>query len=332
MTQIALAAITEPGSIIRPNEDAFFIWQDERYTILAVMDGVTQMLAFPTQAVLCQFQGSALTPGGFAAAITRATFARLFVAEPTIPLRAALTEANAAIRTRVIEVLGDCTLAAFIAHEPRLAPLRDDPRYIRPMLPATVVTLARLDHATSRLECAHLGDTALLRFRAGTAPVAVTHQPHRVVPDRAYTALRALPLDASYFPPAYAHLTPAMLTVDMAGRFYHNFVDAAGQTDATIGAGVLNGLPEMADYRRDYALDLLPEDEIVLCSDGFLWPHDPFTEQTLMRMHAAIATHTLAGYLAAVRASEDERAAADRGPRLKIHDDATALWLRYRPN
>jgi hypothetical protein len=337
---ITLATISASGSATRANEDAFFVHQDLWRVTLGVLDGVTQMITSPVLDAISTYHGRQLTPGGYAAAEGRTRLTHALSLGLGMPLRTALKAANAHIRRRVSAVLSGqpnaasledaALLAAFQHADPRLGVLGGDPRAVRVLLPAAVVTVARLDLATMQLECAHLGDTALLHFPAAGPPVAVTHQPQQGAPDPTYVALRALPLDASYFPSDYAHMAPQALVQDMTGRFYHNYQASDGTIEPSIGVGVLDGLPAMEAFIREYHVSIAPGDRVIVCSDGFLWPNEPFTEATLARMGASIAANGLAGWLAEVHAEQTRIAANDPLPRLKVHDDATAIELHVR--
>jgi hypothetical protein len=127
---------------------------------------------------------------------------------------------------------------------------------------------------------------------------------------------------------------PFIRNLDRDHRIYHNFVDENGATNPARGVGVIDGLPQLADYIRTGMITLDGLAAIIVVSDGAIWPaplHETPRAQKARyeRMWAQVRQEGLSGYLAALRAEERADSNRERYPRFKLHDDATAvaLWL-----
>ncbi len=317
--------VCEASSPERANEDTYLIWQTATQLIVAVFDGVTQLLDYPSRALFARSEGAVVTSARFAAQCARSAIMQELIERPQAPLRDLLLRANDAIAAAVRAIYGEVSTQAIVAREPQLESLAFDPRTIRVLLPATVVTLVRIDLEAGRLTCGHLGDTALLLLR-DTATTHVTRF-ERNGPfgtDSLYQQLAVAPFHAADFHPSLAGIDLEILRRDSAGRIFHNYVSAAGQIESNIGIGVLDGLPEMADYLREYEMPLAGVRGVLVCSDGFYWPAPPDEPVPATLMGEMIARHGLAGYLDALRT----RVAAITPPHpIKIYDDATAVLV-----
>ncbi len=314
------------------NEDACYFAGSSASVTLAAIDGAGARAEAVQMQRLFGRYGKGSTAARFAAQLTREVIARQ---PPEADPAEVLLAANAALRAELESVYGALSAEALLRAEPHLTFIQDDPRLVRLPLPVCVVTLVRVDLQNHCLHYAHAGDTALLLFRRGGAVWRVTHD--RVEPHDRDALAHAQALRARR---QVAHLTDMLghnevTARNRAGGLYHNYVDEAGQTDPRIGIGVINGLPALADYIQRGTVDLADVEGVLLCSDGFLWPA-PLEESEAARaarlegMRARIRRDGLRGYLRALRAVERADAARNLFPRFKVHDDATAVYLKMR--
>ena len=219
--------------------------------------------------------------------------------------------------------------------------LSRDPRLVRLGLPAAVMTLIEVDPRALTLRFAHAGDTALL--------VAYTDGRY-VMPVRQRTAfdgdllrlvqrLRAETPGLS-FRQAACHLE--VQRKNLFNALAHNYVDEHGLPQPSRGIGVLDGLPELRYFVQTGEVSLEGALFVCVMTDGLLWPAsaeevfatDPAHADALRRerfafMAGQIAGHGLRGYLAQLRAAEAADPDHERYPRLKTHDDATGVLLRF---
>jgi hypothetical protein len=281
--QWAIEMITEAGSPSTPNEDAYCVWQSDEMLFAAVFDGVTQLLTFPS---LAELVGPALTPGRFAATLARDTFMRGIVDDPSVPLRALFHAANDAIAHAVSQIYDACSAEAVVKREPDLKSLLGDPRSVRLILPATVATVARVDRRAGTIEWMHLGDTALITL--ADPSLLLTYAPRLGIfgEDATYQALCQTPVAPQLIRPSLAAVSAETMRVEVAGRFYHNYVAPDGHPDPSVGVGVMDGLPAMDAYLRQGQISLERCYGILLCSDGFFFPPDALTHWGDMSQHS----------------------------------------------
>lgn len=299
----------------RRNEDSYFLADNGDVIVAAAIDGVTDRVVSQAQARHLASYG--LNGSAFAAMLTRQAIARASWWDAAVTLRRMLLQANTELADWLRQVYGFFVPDMVFEQEPPLTPYRDDPRYLRLVLPACVVTLARLDLRGATLEFAHLGDTELLLFHDDGTVTRAAVQPRP-------NAARAVGLPD--------HPDPVVNKYRRVG-LAHNFVDRDGQTDPTAGIGVINGLPEAADYLLAGSVDLENVAAVLLCSDGFLWPapaeaDDATAAARLDHMRDLIDAQGLRGYLDALRGEEADDPDRSRYPRPKRHDDATAVLIR----
>lgn len=337
-----LEAISQaaPDQAHRHNEDAFIAYQRDdgqpRY-ILAAIDGATSLLNFaPLKYYLDSYRNS-ITPAGLAATITRdAILAQLGNLSPNDDLdpRHLLLEANHALRWVLDEVAaGIYNADEILALHPDDANILNDPRKIRLYLPAAVISLATIDTEVGFLRFAHAGDTALMiAYEDGRVEVPTGDERHQVSYESAL-AMASQALSDQHRTMLDAINDPLIRALDRDHRIYHNFVDEYGQTSPERGIGVVDGLPELADYIKTGMLVLEGVEAVMLMSDGFLWPAPLHESQTARqarytRMWAQIRQFGLPNYLAALRAEERADASREKYPRFKLHDDATVVSIR----
>lgn len=316
-----LNCISEP-SPGRLNEDACLVHSTPDYALLAVIDGAAQRL--PSRALQALYDPAG-TAARFAAQLTRDVFAQAHALSP----RALLLRANALLREKLETIYFPLTAETLLRHEPDLAPLREDPRLLRLLLPVAVVTAAKVIFATQTVEVAHAGDTAMFAFCDDGSTQELTDDQMGRYDDTAVELAKSIQREQGA-----AHLSDVvqderMRRVNQHNGIYHNFVDEAGTPDPARGVGVINGLPELASYIQDIRFSLDRVTGLLLCSDGFLW-HDLPTRQQTMREQ--IQRVGLSGYVQALRDLERADAGLDRYPRLKLHDDATAVYMELSPS
>ncbi len=299
----------------RQNEDTYFIFDRDDLLIAGVFDGVTDRL-FPSK-----YAEKGLTDGRTASAYA-AHQARDAISEMlTLPPDQQLMSINNTLNQTLHDVYGADSPEAIYAQEPALTPYADDKRFVRLVLPACVATIIQLGHVSGdvySLRYAHVGDTELLLFYADgrTQRAIVPHIPNWH---------KAIPPDVDSEPDETVRKFKRM-------GLFHNYVDANGRTDPTVGIGVLNGLPTMPDYMLTGKIDLQGVSGVCLCSDGLMWPspRDETPEQAQARlnhMRTLIERDGLTGYVDALRAEEQADADHARYPRPKTHDDATGIFV-----
>src|SRR5690606_25945852 len=135
---------------------------------------------------------------------------------------------------------------------------------------------------------------------------------------------------------------PEVRKLNLNNGLRHNYVDKHGLPQPGQGVGVLDGLPELRYFVQTGTLSLDRVRFAGVVTDGLLWPPsadevfapDEETAAALAQeRHAFMAEQIrgrgLAGYLALLRQAERDVADLERYPRLKTHDDATGVLLRF---
>lgn len=310
----------------RLNEDACCFHFEADRALAVVADGAGQRL--PTTRTDALF-GEHLGGARYASYLTCAVAGELRYEHPADILLAA----NQTLYERVREVYGEMSAAAFSQVEPELAEaFKDDERLLRLALPACVATAVRIDLYAQALDFAHAGDTTLLVFYANgdirepTVDQAGDHDNRALYVARTLQAEQNLP----HFEDALPH--ESVQAANRKNGIYHNYVDSSGVTNLDLGIGVINGLPELADYLQIERLSLEGVAGLLVCSDGFLWPArwgESETEKAerYQHMRHQIEQAGLSAYVQALRAIETEDSTRDLYPRFKIHDDATAIYM-----
>ena len=307
-------------------------------TILAAaIDGATTRLTPPALQDYLDWQPQPLTPAAFAARLVRDSLARQIGAGCPPDLRTLLLEANDDLGRALIELFGALTLDALRLPDR----LSHDPRLVRLGLPAAVMTLIEVDPRALTLRFAHAGDTALLVAYTDGRYVMPVRQRAAFDGDllRLVQRLRAETPGLS-FRQAARHLE--VQRKNLFNALAHNYVDEHGLPQPSRGIGVLDGLPELRYFVQTGEVSLEGALFVCVMTDGLLWPAsaeevfatDPAHADALRRerfafMAGQIAEHGLRGYLAQLRAAEAADPDHERYPRLKTHDDATGVLLRF---
>lgn len=329
----------------RLNEDAWLAMQSGHFgerVLMAAIDGATTRLTPPLLQRYLNTLPQKLTPAAYAARLVRDTLARLVAEGIFTDLRALLVEANADLGRALIERFGALTLDRMGFPQEIYDTLSHDPRLVRLALPACVVTLAEYDPATRDLRWAHAGDTALVALYED-GRVEVPTAAHTVEFDGALSRA-ALKLRHEHPEMPFRALAeqPEVRKLNLNNGLRHNYVDQHGLPQPGQGVGVLDGLAELRYFVQAGTLSLDRAVFAAVLTDGLLWPAsadevfapDPETAVGLMHARRAfmaeqIQARGLAGYLTLLRQAERDDADHEQYPRLKTHDDATGVLLRF---
>jgi hypothetical protein len=105
---------------------------------------------------------------------------------------------------------------------------------------------------------------------------------------------------------------------------------------------VINGQPELRYFVQHETIELAGVAYVCVMTDGLEWPasadevfsEDPDEVRSLREdrrafMAAEIGNRGLAGYLAVLREVEERDGDHENYPRMKTHDDATGILLRF---
>lgn len=333
LTNIASASQGTPDAT-RINEDACYFGGtgDERYLLVA--DGASVRASTAALERFLAERAIGQTAASYAARLTRDVAAQLIGSGSHPSPEALLLAANAALRTMVEEIYGGITGDAFRESAPDLHLLDDDPRLLRLALPVCVATAVRIDLDAATLQFAQAGDTALFIRRENGVVSCVagpSERRDRIALGSAWEQQQAHP---------GSHVADFLQDGETRERnryngIYHNYVDANGNIDHSVGVGVINGLPQLAEYIEQGSLDLADVCGVLVCSDGFIWP-SPWeetpsqAEERVQRMWQLLANEGVGGYLRRLRAVEREDVQLDSYPRFKVHDDATAIYVELR--
>lgn len=329
----------------RLNEDAWIAMQAGPLgeTILcAAVDGATTRLTPPPLQRYLDAQPEKITPAAYSARTARDSLARQIGAGMPAELRTLLVEANADLGRALIRLFGALTLERMEFPEETYAALAHDPRLIRLGLPASVCTLVEYDPAAHRLRYAHSGDTALM---------IVNHDGRVSFPTRddvaqSDHALMRTALKTRRYHPGLSFREvvklPEVKRFNLDSALTHNFVDEFGLPQPGRGVGVIDGLPEYRYFVQAGQVELDGAALICVMTDGLEWPasarelftDDPGEAADWMRQRQAfmaeqIVRHGLAGYLRQLRSAEAGDADHEKYPRMKTHDDATGVLLRF---
>lgn len=322
-----ISLLCEPAPTAgRMNEDACFVYSDGDTVTAAAIDGATQRIDVP--ALYAPPGVPPITGARFAAQLSKHTLYRHVHRDPA----AMILAANAALRAQ-LEQASAITADALARLAPQHAALlADDPRMIRLMLPVCVATVVQIDVRHHEARFAHVGDTALYVFHEDGRVCQLTDDQMGQHDDAAIEAALALKaeVNAPHLSDVVRH--DRVTRINRRNGLYHNFVDASGATDTTVGVGVINGLPEIQAYVQTGTIDLSTVAGLLVCSDGFPlpapWGETPAQAET--RLHAMrdlLFDAGIAAYAAHLRALQARDHHLDRYPRFKPHDDTTGVFV-----
>jgi serine/threonine protein phosphatase PrpC len=212
-----------------------------------------------------------------------------------------------------------------------------DTRYLRLVLPACVTTLVRLNLSSGVFDFAHVGDTALIQVDAAGEVHLLSQDQMGAFDDRVLDiALEAVQQQGNQVHDiAQAiHTVPAVRETDILNGMRHNYVNENGNTQPGEGCGVLNGMAELRDYIQTGEGTLAPSDRLYLMSDGFTLPMSrpkgnvpALVRDSLVGWRQALHRGDVLAMLQHVRNIAETDASRNLFPRMKQHDDATALMI-----
>jgi len=316
-------------------EDTYFVHHNGESITMMVADGAPQRLKTTgsLQPMLTQY-GEGTAPGRFAAYLSRDVTAEMSTTAPEVPLADICIAANNQLRAELEMVYGEVTAEAVLAKEPTLTKLAEDPRFVRLILPICCITMARLDLYTGQLSYAHGGDTALFLLYKDGRTVQFTPDQMGQHDDRVRAEIQAIIDETGKRDreTIMAHWD-RFKSVDIDNGIYHNYESKDGKIDAAVGVGVIDGLPQFADYLVTGQVPVDDLEGVLVTSDGFYWPSalgetEEQAAERVNRMGRMVRTNGLAGYIQALREEEDSDADGSKYLRFGSHDDATAIWLQ----
>lgn len=337
--------IVSQGVPGRLNEDAWIAMQGGplgENMILAAIDGATTRLTPPPLRRYLETLPGQITPAAYSARTARDSLARQVGTGMPVELRTLLIEANADLGRELIRLFGALTLECMSFPDEVSATLAHDPRLVRLGLPASVITLVDYEPSRGRLRYAHAGDTLLLvAYQDGRVSVPTED---RVTPTDHPLMRTALKMRGYYPDLPFCELVrlPEVRRFNLDSALRHNFVDEFGLPQPSQGIGVIDGLPEFRYFIQIGQVELDGVAFVCVMTDGLEWPasarelftDNPGEEATLQRqrrarMVALIRELGLGGYVTHLRETEAEDADHERYPRMKMHDDATGVLLRF---
>jgi hypothetical protein len=328
----------------RLNEDAVLIQPTEPFSegiILAAIDGATTRLTPPPLQTFLDMLPITLTPAAYAARFVRDALVKHITIGDYVDLRALMLAANADLGAVLTDVFGDLTLDAMQFPEEVYNTLKHDPRLVRLGLPVCVATLAEYDPVDHVLRYAHAGDTSLLvAYKDGRAQVPTARETAFDSPLLAKIGqLRAQHPDLSIR--EIVHL-PDLRHLNLHNGLHHNYVDEHGLPQPSQGTGALNGQRELRYFVKTGELSLDGVAFVGVMTDGMEWPisaEEAFAadaaaaaerrDQRYAHMAEQITLRGLGDYLKLLRKTEAADADHDQFPRMKTHDDAAGVLLRF---
>jgi hypothetical protein len=328
----------------RLNEDAWLVMQTGPLAdriVFAAIDGATTRLTPPPLERFLATLPEPLTPAAYAARLVRDSLAQQIGTGMPAELRTLVLEANADLGRALIKRLGALTLESLALPDDVYRTLAHDTRLVRVGLPACVMTLAEVNPADHTLRYAHAGDTSLL----------VAHEDGSVsVPTDSPTAndhalMRTIRQARDHHPDqSFRDLThqAEIRRFNRDSALLHNYVDEFGLPQPSQGTGALDGLPELRYFVKTGEITLEGVAFVCAMTDGLEWPPDArevfqddptkaaaLTAQRRAFMVEQIGTLDLSGYLRLLREAEAADPDHETYPRMKTHDDATGVLLRF---
>ncbi|MEO1439866.1 MAG: hypothetical protein AAFV33_05640 [Chloroflexota bacterium] len=315
-------------------EDTYLALTDEGSVILAVADGAPQRVKTSgSMRPLLDRYSADMTPGGYAARFTRDRLRELFTEQPDRDLTSAVLAVNTELGEDLKAIYGgELTTDTVLAAEPDLPFLAEDPRFIRLVLPVCCITVARVDVQNQQLEVAHGADTALFFFHDDGRVEQVTPDQMEQHDHRALSVAQRL-FHESGETDYNAWRAPVARAADIRNGIYHNFENPDGTPDASVGVGVMNGLPQLEHYLFTATRSLEGVAGILLASDGIYWAspletaQETLTERLLL-MRQKIEAHGLSHYVAEKRDYDQQTFPASQYPVIGRNDDITGIYAR----
>lgn len=334
MTTNTLAYTIQVAKDTKPNhlsEDTYFIHTTEQNIVLMVGDGAPQRVKTTgSMRPLLERYSPNMTPGGYAARYGRDRLQELLITDPSRELKTAILQLNAEIGQDLAAIYSALTTEAILEHEPTLDLLREDPRYVRLILPAACITVARVDLIHRTVEVAHGADTALIVLYSDGRVVQAT--PDQMGQHDARFLKRLQDLVREGMPLENCPTSEAK-HIDVMNGVYHNYVDENGGIDYSVGVGVLNGLPELEHYLYTNTISLEGVQGLLLVSDGVYWA-SPLSEaeathqQRLELMAEKIAANGIHGYVREKRIYDAQDFPKEQFPVVGRNDDIIMVYMQ----
>jgi len=316
-------------------EDTLFTWTDGTRFTLMIADGAPQRLKTTgSLKPLLSTYGPDTAPGRYAALLSRDVTTEWVTRSEASPSDIALA-VNAKLRESLEQVYGELSAEAVLRKEPTLEALRHDARALRWILPVCCYTIAQVDLVAGNVHYGHAGDTAIFALYKDGHTEQITPDQMAQHDDKMRYRIREVmqsqPINSR------EDLRPFLdeiWTLNQYNGLYHNYEDENGQPDPEVGVGVINGLPQLADYLVSGTLQIDTLEAIIVATDGFFWPAplDESSEQSadrLNRMGQMIRQYGLKAYMAALRTEELTDSDGHKYQRFGSHDDATAIMLAF---
>ena len=338
LQQITIETLSTPAPIPnRGNEDAWLALENNQPSgtiIAAVIDGAGARLALPPlQKALAQYH-QGISAAAFASQTVQSSLLKQFTDQPNLALDAALLKANETLQTKVAGYIGRFSPEHILMLAGQ--PSTSDPRRIRLVLPACVITLIRLNKTTGQLEFAHAGDTSLLEIKRNGEVVRHTSDQMGAYDTAALRLAVELWKERKLPHLSDAINLPDVRQLNNKNGLRHNFADENGQTQPGHGCGVIDGLPELVDYIETGTLqvDLQQTEGFCLLSDGMelLAPLEESPVQTVARLNKTgqiLKTGGVGGLFETIQHMAQSDPYFDQYPRMKFIDDATGIYLRF---
>jgi hypothetical protein len=334
MTTDMLAYTIQVAKDTIPNhlsEDTYFIHTTETQVVMMVGDGAPQRVKTTgSMRPLLDRYSPDMTPGGYAARYGRDRLQELLIADPYCDLKSAILQLNAEIGRDLAAIYGALTTEAVLEHEPMLDLLREDPRYVRLILPAACITAARVDLVQRTVEVAHGADTALIVLYEDGRVVQATPDQMGQHDARFLKRLQELVREGMK---VEDYPTSEAKHMDVINGVFHNYADENGGADHSVGVGVLNGLPELEHYLFTDTISLDGVRGLLLVSDGVYWA-SPLSEaeathqQRLELMAEKIAANRIHGYVREKRLYDAQDFPHEQFPVVGRNDDIIMVHMQ----
>ncbi len=328
--KISVISKKSPGND-NVNEDAWFIVEKGAVIYLGVIDGASQRVPTDKLKLLFAKFGNKATAAAYAARFTKVFIENEINNNEIVSLSKLMLKANKNLGSEIDLAFRRVYADGLFSEEPGFSFIRQDPRLIRLALPVCVATIVELNIKKNSLKFAHIGDTELTIFNDDDDLMCLTENQMGKHDEKVIRLARQLQKVRHANHLSDVLNAPEIISKNKYLAVYHNYIDESGRPDRNLGVGVINGLPQMEYYIQTGSLSLDSVSEFLLCTDGFprppQWDETQITEKRrYLWMRNIIKKQGLKIYLRRLRAIELKDETRDKYPRLKVHDDATAIW------
>lgn len=322
----------------RVNEDRWFFIESRsspHLMIFAVIDGAGVRKELPSLVKRLKDLYPNISPPAYVAKLLKSFVENRFLDSPECSLVETLVDANSFVRESMEKLIGNFDPATILS-ELDDKTLVSDLRNLRLVLPACVITLARLNTISSQLEFAHLGDTSLLEIHLDGRVTRHTTDQMGNFDSLAFERIMNLKreLNLPHFCDAVSRPEGRQFIIDSGIRL--NYVDINGHTNTSEGCGVINGMTEMIDYLETGVIKIDPDDTkaIILLTDGLEFPtplHEKQeqSEEMLLQISRIVQEKGLRGLYTDIVDVTNKDKYFDEFPRTKLRDDATGIYIQF---